>query len=596
MSRPTTRRTLALTLLAGLALGGCTSPLGPDPHRETFERAIRESVQREAGEAQRDSRTRMLEQTLVADQDLPITPEVRADLERMAGPDSYTIGRDEPLGTNLEGLPHRAVGVTLAQVLKTTLDNNLQVEFAQVQPAVEEAQLVQAQAAFDWVFYSNLDYQNIDAPRAVQAVGGNVFGTGADVRQETDWTAGIRRQLSTGGQFAIQQELIYSDNQTPNLSLFPNPSSQVNYTLQFDQPLLRNFGSDVALAQVRLAQNSERDSIASLKGDLITTITDAEATYWELVRLHRELQIRQRLLDRGIDMRDKLRQRFDVTPAQLFDAISRVERRRADILVTQNAVRENSDRLRVLMNDPAMPIGSEVVLLPLDTPLREPVDFNYAQAITTAVAHRPEVEQAVISLDNTGIRATVARNQLLPQLDFRLQTRLSALEDNAGDAYTEAFGGQFIDWLLGLSFELPIGNRAAEAGLRAAQLQRLQATIAYRQTIQSIIEEVRRALYNLNTNYQLIAQRRVERLAASESLRSLEVRTDKTGAYDPNTITNILHRQEQLALAEATEAQALTDYNIALARLHAALGLTLERNRVEFIVPTPAEAFDWPDR
>lgn len=593
MTRLTTRSTLILALLAGSTLSGCASPLGRDPYQQRFRDAIRESVARETRETRSDAQTRELTRNFEV-QDLPISDDIRRELDTMAGPRSYTLSEPADLGNNLDDAPHRTVGITLEQVLRTSVRNNLQVEFARLEPAVQEAQLVQAQAAFDWVLYSNANFSSIDSPRTLSSVSGNVFAVRADVREDVDWTAGIRRNLSTGGQFAIQQQLVYSENRSPNLDQFPNPASTVTYTIQYDQPLLRNFGSDVALQQVRLARNAERDAIAKLKTQLISTITDAERNYWALVQLHHSVKIQERSLARGIEMKDKLERRFDVTPADISNAISRVDQRNADLQRLRNAVRETSDTLRVLMNDPDMPIGSDVILLPLDAPLDEPITYNYADAISTAVLHRPEIEQATLSLDNTGIRYTVARNQLLPQLDLRLQTRLNALDGSTRRAYEEAFGGNFVDYLVGLVFEMPIGNRAAEAGVRGAQLQRLQAATAYRQTVQSVVQEVRRAIYNLRTNYELVELERRARISATESLRSTLVRTEKTGSYDPPTVDLILNLQDRLAEAERSEAQALADYNSALAELHAALGLTLERNRIEFVVPDPSEQFDWP--
>lgn len=590
-----TKIRLALIFVSAALVGGCTSPIQSTDMDKSLRDSILESIRRETREAERRAQTRELDRVFDPTT-LGIDEAFYEVLDRMAGPEADQIGGPISYGENLEHEPHRTVGITLDQVRKTVVANNLEVEFARLEPAVQESQVVQAQAAFDWIFFSTLDLRSIDSPRQVSAVQGNVFGVGSDEQTQVDWTAGVRRQLTTGGQFVVQQDLAYSNNQTPGLSLFPDPAYQVAYTVQLDQPLLRNFGSDVALQQVRLARNAERDAIAQLEADLIRTLTDAERAYWDLAFRQAELKIRYRLLARGIEWSDKLNKRSDATQADRSDAAARVESRRAAILRTQNALRAASDQLRVLMNDPNLPIGSEVILLPMDQPLLEPIEYNYFEAMSTAIRNRPEVDQATISLDNTSIRQTVARNLLLPQLDLRLQTRLSALEETAGDAYTDAFDGNFVDWLVGFVFEVPIGNRAAEANLRGTQLQRMQAAIAFRQTIQSIILEVRASLYNLATNYELIGQTKTARINAAESLRSFQVRTENQGRYDAITIANLLNRQEQLALAEAEEIQARVDYNISMAELHAALGLTLERNRIDFVVPTAEEQFDWPSQ
>ena len=50
-----------------------------------------------------------------------------------------------------------------------------------------------------------------------------------------------------------------------------------------------------------------------------------------------------------------------------------------------------------------------------------------------------------------------------------------------------------------------------------------------------------------------------------------------------------MQRQESLANAELEEAQALVNYQIALAELVAATGTALERNGIRFVVPEAAE-------
>ncbi len=69
-----------------------------------------------------------------------------------------------------------------------------------------------------------------------------------------------------------------------------------------------------------------------------------------------------------------------------------------------------------------------------------------------------------------------------------------------------------IDYLLGLRFEHPLGNRAAEAELRRARLERSQAVLAYRATVQSIVLDVKRALGKF---YGWLLGRRPDSFAAS---------------------------------------------------------------------------------
>src|SRR5690606_7920575 len=198
---------------------------------------------------------------------------------------------------------------------------------------------------------------------------------------------------------------------------------------------------------------------------------------------------------------------------------------------------------------------------------------------------RPEMHRALLSIDNTSIRQDVADNRRLPQLDLRAQIRFNALGEDLEAAYESQTEGDFIDYLIGLAFEAPIGNREAEAQYRQRRFERLQATTAYFNTVQNIVGEVLRSLRAVATNFVLIEQTRVTRYAEAENLRTLQAEFEGVLPQTPELLAEQLRRQEALASAEQQEIGALVDYNLAIATLHAAMGTALERNRVLFDVP-----------
>jgi outer membrane protein TolC len=487
-----------------------------------------------------------------------------------------------PLADGLNGKPPRTVSVTLEHTVRQGVEHNLNVQFARLAPAVMESQVVAAQAAFDWLFFHNFQWNSTDEPRVA------TFGNSVNSSQQqvVDFTTGLRKRLVTGGQFTVQHEYRYTDSQTTGLLAVPNPAYESNIGLQLDQPLLRNFGSDVALAQVRINKNQERDEIQSLKTTLIQNVGDIEEAYWNLVRAEEDLKITQRLFVRGVEVRNTIEERLkvDARPVQFTDAQARAISRFSNVIAAQNALAQASDRLKLLMNDPDITVASDVQILSADSPLDQAIQYSLLDAIDTAMASRPEVQRALLSIDNTSIRRQVAANGLLPRLDLRLQTQFSGLGDDVGSNFDDLYKGNHTDFLAGLNFEQPIGNREAEATLRQRKLETSQAVIAYRNTIQGIVSEIIVALRNVRSNYRQIENTRAGRLAASESLRALEVEEDLTQPKTAEFLNLKLQRQEQLADAEQREIQAITEYNISLSKLHSAMGTSLKRNKIMFDV------------
>ena len=585
-------------------LPGCGSPI-----RERAEEDLRASVtaalRRELAEAERrpEGRTLSREGDI---SELEIRPEHLDEIDELYNPDRYFAGSDEGdgeagpdrlkqvsglLAEDFYGEDAQSAGVGLRSAIELAVGRNLSVQVESFGPAIRQAEIVDAEAAFDSVFFTDLSWTDTDTPAGLPPFiqGGPTRVT--DAQQSVGLTTGIRRALTTGGLVTAEQRLVYTDVRATSFGgvPVPNPESRVDFVFGFEQPLLEGFGPDVALSQIRLARNAERAAVAELRQRLIDAVTDTESAYWDLVRAHRELVITARLLERGERVREEIKARrvLDAVQAQVADAVSAVENRRADLLRAQRAVRRASDRLKLLMNDPRYPVGSETVLVPTDAALDQPIVFSLVDALSTAVSNRPEVALAVLSIDDASIRQSVADNGRLPTLDFRAELAMRGFEENLGDAYDDVFENEFFDdFSLGLLFEQAIGNRADEAAYRRARLERMRSVVSYRQVVQQVALDVKNALDDVVTNYRLIEQARLSRIAAAEALRTLLVEKELTDrGYTVERLDLELSQQEALAAAERAEVAALIDYQVSLAELARAQGTALERNRIDFVAP-----------
>ncbi len=579
------RTALAGAAWIGLALAaGCASPLD-DKQDHDLRRSVRQSTERELAEALQLPEIQQIGREDRTSQ-LQLKPEILAQLEKMAGPASYA-GLDLPLGPDLYGRPQKVVRLTMERAVVSAVQRNLNVEFARIAPAISQQQYIAADAAFDWVLFTNAQYNSTDSPRADSTSTGTLTGITTDQREVSDIQGGLRKPLISGGTLTFQTDFTNTATKTRGITTVPNPTRDANFVIQLDQPLLRGFGSDVALAQVRLARNAELDEISQLKSALLTSIGDTESAYWNLVKARADLQILQRLLRNGEEVLGKLRSRdkYDAKPSTISNAAAAVESRGADIIRAQRVLRDASDRLKVLINDPEFPVGSETLLLPADMPVDQAVQFSLVDAINSALANRPEVQRALISLDNTSIRQIVADNGRLPKLDLRALTRFNGLGANVGTPYSQIGEAEFVDFQIGLNFEQPLGNRGPEALYRQRGLERIQATIAYRNTIQGIVADVKNSLRDLATNYQLIARTYTSRIAATEDYRTLQAEEETIQGFTPEFLNLKLQRQQALAAAEQQEISALVDYNNSMARLYTSTGTALERNHIRFAAP-----------
>lgn len=581
-----------------ILLAGCEGPIQERTEAE-LRRSTVASIRRQLAEAEANAQPRRLEPS-----DPVARLEIRADhleeIEREYSVPGYLerLRASAPEGTdpiaaltgnNLYGEAPSVVPLGLQRAVAASVRHNLDVEFARYEPAISEADVVAAEAAFDWLLDSSVVWQDTDTPQP--GPGFLDLGQVVSSNQTVTGRAGVSRALTSGGRVGLSQTVTYSDDRASAFGAVgePNPASFVRFDFEANQPLLRGFGSEANLAAVRVARNAERSSISRLRSELIGAVTGVEDAYWDLVLRYHELVIRTRLLERGETVREDIKSRraLDARQAQVADAVATTERRRADVIRSRTALRRASDRLKSLINDPALPVGGEVLLIPADRPVSDAFEFSLADALAEAISQRPEIEQSILNIDDASIRQVVARNASLPRLDLQAQLTLIGLDEDVSGAYGRSVETEFIDnFLLGLTFQQPIGNRAGEAGLRRARLERQRSVVDFRRTVQRVVLEVKDALNQVVINHELIEQARLSRIAQGEALRTLLV--DKEfgqGGFSIERLNLELNQQEALAQAEIIEIAAVIDYNRAIAELHRATGTALARNRIDFVVP-----------
>lgn len=503
--------------------------------------------------------------------------------DKMSGADAYTdqklqVGRDL-----LNSEETATVVIGLRSALRKAIENNLDLAAAKLNPQISEQQLIQAQAIFDTVLFAGGDWAKLDTPQPP----GAIPGLSGDQQSETiNLNTGIRQDLSTGGSVTAQA-LLRRSEQSPSF-FGVNSFYDADVLLQITQPLLQGFGQDVNRANIQLAGIAKQADLANLRTSMLDLSLAVEQAYWQLAAARSTLLIQQRLHERTIAMRDKLEPRFgfDLLLSDLNEVNARVDQRYADVLRTRQSVRSLSDRLKRLINDPDLPVIDETILEPTENPADVAISFNLLDQVTSALQHRPEIEVALLRIDDAEVRQVVADNAQLPVLNLVASSTLNGLDVNSAfDALGNTTDLDYIDYAIGIEFERPWGNRSARSAFEARTLERERALKQYRSQAQIITLEVKDAMRSVDTNYRLIATTRSQRRASALSLEVADIQLERGGRNEAETFTTrvdrVLARQDALAQAELAEVQALSDYMISISDLHRATGTSLEQAGVE---------------
>ncbi len=584
--RPFVRASLtALASIAALAPTACKSPLATPaeyPSSERLSALIKSGAERQVAGVEAAPAPVAGPTESAIDRML----ESRRDELRAMGPQSAALGSTISGTVPLTGETPARVLLTLEAAVLAAVRNNLDIETARIGKSITAADIERAEAAFDWVVGAGAGFDRIDQPSVGILFPGSGSGSTVipNVTNQRNWSfdAGVSRALESGGTLSLTARSSRIDNLDSDLYT-PDPAWSSAVALGLTQPLLRGFGTETALAEIRLAQNRDRVAREALRAQLLDIVARTEQAYWALVSARARLVSAEWLVTVGEEVRDVLakRREFDATLAEYANAVATVEARKSVVLESRRRLSEAGNALKAIINDPALPLGGEADVVPADAPSDAPFTADLRKAIETAIARAPSIQQALVAIDSASVGVAVADDGRLPQLDLAAEISWFGLRDDFGDSYSDIAAGDFVNYAAGLRFSQALGNRAAESAYRQARLRRSQAAVDYERAVQSTVLAVKNALTDCVSYRQLVEQNRVFRLAQAENLRALLVDEKTLAALTPEFLQLKFQLQNGLAVAEDQYFASLVGYQNALAELARAMGTGLEQKRIE---------------
>jgi outer membrane protein TolC len=491
------------------------------------------------------------------------------------------------------GQQAKELPLSLDDAIVRALKNNLNVAAEVINPELSGALLSQAKQ-----FYMPTLTFGFTGYQYAQPATWSLQNAGTYIQKFTDSNVGVVQQIPFGGSLSASLDYQW----TRNNQLFQNfnPSYTGNLSFTLTQPLLRNFGWQVSRKQIIVAQNSLDVSRSQFKTTLITTVFNVEQAYWNLVYAIENLQTQQQSLDLGRDLLTKTKKEVEVgqkAPIEVLNAEATVARREADILQAEAQVKTSRNQLRALLNLDADPAAKGMTIMPSDEPVFKPFHITYDEALQRALAHRPDLEATRFGIETNKLNLTVARNQLLPQLDLKFTKTSPGVtgdqllyQDNdpftgivvgtipgqPSQALKDAFRFLYNNWTVGLTLTIPFGDMVGRANYAYAKLDLEQGQAKLKNQEQQISLDVSNAVLNLETAAKAVDAYRVARELAEKQLEA-EMKKLNVGM---STNYFVLQYQNDLATARSSELQALVNYNVALAQIAEVTGTTLEDRNI----------------
>lgn len=479
--------------------------------------------------------------------------------------------------------------LTLREILLRSVANSGAVRVAGYDPAINAMRVIEAEAQFDPQVIFNSTFARTGNQTAGQVIPDptNPFSTIVIDKDRSDITTnefGVQQNLPSGGKVKASYQLTNNYFNPRRFQL--NPFWENVLKLEVTQPLLRQFGSEVNSARIRIARNDQRISVLDFRKALEENLAQLEQDYWQLYQAETEVRIQEELLLQTIQTYTTVYQRavtgMDASFIPVRQAEGQVHARKANLIESKRRVRDVSHDIKRRMGDPEFPVSSFVVILPATPPLVAPLNFDPQEQVQSGLDNRFELGQQKLRIDSADVALQVARNGLLPQLDLVLSAGFNGVGKNESDAASSQADFNHFSGSVGIQFAYPLGNREARSVYRRAQLQRLQAVEQYKDLKDQVTLEIMVAMDEIWSNWDQVRAFQQSRLAFAEQLRLYQRQEDIGGKpLTPEFLNVKLQAQSDLANARTQEASAIAGYNTALQRLERAKGTLLRYDNIK---------------
>jgi outer membrane protein TolC len=348
------------------------------------------------------------------------------------------------------------------------------------------------------------------------------------------------------------------------------------------------------------AKNNRQITDSSFRQQLMSTVTQVESIYWGLVSAYEDEQAKERALTQSTQLASDNRKQLEIgtlAPLDVVNSDSQVATDKQALVASQT----NLEFQQLLMkqaiarnlNDPQL---SNAPVIPTDRVALNRLpeeDTPVEDLVKQAYANNPQIEQAVLFMSNNEITIKAFKNGLLPTVDAYgfyggsglggeqnpvLQCTNSTgtavvpcppnvvTRTGFGDVLSNAYNNSFPDKGVGVSINIPLRNRIAQADQARSQMEYRQSQMRLQQLYTQIRIQVINGQFALTNDRAQVQAAQAARDFAAQSLDA-EQKKYRLGA---STTALVLQQQRNLAVADNTLIAATGAYakdRVALGQL-----------------------------
>ncbi len=396
-----------------------------------------------------------------------------------------------------------------------------------------------------------------------------------------------------------ENRLLYENGAAP---LLENPVLSGQVDVNVTQPLLQGFSFAVNKRDILVARNTSKVNDLQVKLQVQTTVAAVLNLYWDLVSFNDAVHIKEKALAAAEELYEGNKKQNEIgsmAGIEVTRAAAGVSSSKEDLLIAQTNVQQQEIVLKnaLTRNVTENTWLDTVHIVPLDhyeIPKTEEVR-PVQDLIQEALGSRVEIAQAKINLNSQQIMTKGTKNALLPSLsafadvnNVGLAGPLNPIYNgccglpggffvgNTGTVLSQIVDRNFPNYSAGLSFNIPIRNRVAQADYVTDQLQLRQRELQMQRAANQVRVDVKTAVIGLQ-QARARYETAVETRQLAEQSLDAEQKRFQNGV---STVALVIQAQKDLATDQDAEVQAMANYTHAKIFFDSALGHTLEVNHI----------------
>ncbi len=456
-------------------------------------------------------------------------------------------------------------------------------------------------ASYDPIVTGTLQLDRNDQPST------SFFSGGFQTTTTVNWA--YQQAFTTGTQMSV----VFDNTRFGQANPVPTVSPQLNsnFRFQLTQHLLQGFGFNANKRFIVIAKNNRQISDVAFRLQITTTVDQIQNMYWDLVNAYENVKVQQdalALAEKTLSDNKKQVEIGTLAPIEIVRAQSQVATNQQSLIVAKTQLELNQllvkNALSRTLVDPAL-IEAEVI--PTDTMriTNEEAVVPSQDLINDALTHRPELAESRLDLTNRAVSMKAVKNALLPSVDLFAyyggqglggsQNPANVCGDprsipglctdpgntfppvSIGGTLGQLFDSSHPDKGAGISINIPLRNRTAQANQIRSQLEYRQAQLRLQQVENEIRIEVRNAQFALQQNQASVIAAQAAVDLAQQSLDAEQ----KKYALGASTTTLVLQQSSALTQARSNLVAARATYEKSRVELDRATGLLLEHNGID---------------